>query len=202
MSQDNQRVQPPPPENGDVNRELYTEFGALLERYCEGIKGVLSADGEREQVAVLGVLRQSLNAQSNALAEAFYEMFDRQDIEGQAVIVKYIKSTGALELVANTSSLMSDSSMNQKSLLSWIILILEILKEIIVMLGHLLHLPDSVIEFILGILDILDKILKLLSQFLGSRAADIANRSDQIFWESLQRFWRTTAALKMNGLPS
>jgi hypothetical protein len=194
---DNNPIVTPPPAN-DVNRTLYTSFADLLDQYFEGIQSVLSADGEMEQKAVVGAMRLSANTQAKALAETFHEIFDRQDNEGRVVLNKYIDATGAMTLIANTRSLMNDPANNQRSLLSWISLILEILKEIIVMLADLLHLPKSVVHIILAILEILEKIVKLISQFLGSRAAEIADSSDRIFWTSLERYWNTTAAWNKN----
>lgn len=181
-------------------RDTYSDFAVLLDEYCGGVRSVLVAEGEPEQAEVLDVMRQAIATQARSLAVTFQEIYDNQDGEGRQAIASFLGTAGAQGMIDQTRALLANDTLQKKPLLSWIGLILDILKELIVMIGELLNLPGKLIKLILAILEILEKILKLIAQFLGSKAAQIADDSDRIFWTSLERYWNTTAALRRNGV--
>ncbi|MGH9798960.1 MAG: hypothetical protein ACRD82_01210 [Blastocatellia bacterium] len=183
-------------------RLAFFGFSELLEEYCDGVRDVLKSEAAIEQVEVLEVMKLALKKQSNSLVETFQEIYDNQDAEGRQFLEKFINSTDVTELIVRGRALLKSTSTQKRSLLGWIILIIELIKEILVMIGDLFNLPQRVIKFILGILEIVEKILKFIAMLLGERQAEIADSSDRIFWTSLERYWNTTAAWKKNPLRS
>lgn len=194
-------LNPPTSENNEY-RMAFFGFSELLEEYCDGVRDVLKSEGAIEQIEVLGVMKLALKKQSNSLVETFQEVYDTQDAEGRQFLEKFIRSTDVTELIVRGRALLKSTATQKRSLLGWIILIVELIKEILVMIGDLFNLPDRVIKFILGILEIVEKILKFIAMLLGEREAQIADSSDRIFWTSLERYWNTTAAWKKNPIRS
>lgn len=145
-------------------------------------------------------MKLALKKQASSLVETFQDIYDSQDAEGRQFLEKFIRSTDVTELIVRSRALLKGPTLQKRSLLEWIILIIELIKEILVMIGDLFNLPDRVIKFILGILEIVEKILKFIAMLLGQRGAEIADSSDRIFWTSLERYWNTTAAWKKNPL--
>lgn len=188
------------PEAPPEYRHTYADFAVLLDEYCGGIHTVLTSEGEAEQAAVLDVLRQALATQARSLAETFQAMYDNQDPEGRETIEGFLETAGARNMIAQTRALLGNDSLQKKPLLSWIGLILEILKKIIAVISDLLNLPGKLIKYILAIILLLEQIFKMLAQFLGLKAAQQADNSDRILWTSLERYWNTTAALRKNGV--
>ncbi|HQR33959.1 MAG TPA: hypothetical protein PLK30_14580 [Blastocatellia bacterium] len=191
----------PPPENNEY-RLAFFGFSELLEEYSNGVRDVLKSEGANEQIEVLEVMKLALKKQASSLVETFQDIYDSQDAEGRQFLEKFIRSTDVTELIVRSRALLKGPTLQKRSLLEWIILIIELIKEILVMIGDLFNLPDRVIKFILGILEIVEKILKFIAMLLGQRGAEIADSSDRIFWTSLERYWNTTAAWKKNPLRS
>lgn len=186
--------------NSEPNDFLNPFFGFsdFLEEYCQAVKEVLNSEGAKEKAEVLDVVRRAIRTQSEALTEIVQEIHQIQDEEGRRYIERFVASSGAKEMIANGRDLLMDTSLQKRSLVCWILIILEAIKNLIAMLGNLFPQLRKLLELIYAILEILDKLIKFIALLLGEECAEVANLADKVFWTTLERYLNTTAALKRN----
>jgi hypothetical protein len=173
-------------------------FARLVGDFSQAIQGELELDQLEEQRQVAGVLAAGLQTQCEALGRLMLDHVGRADEEQLAQARTYLAASGVAGMIEQTRALMAPGTLQKKSLLSWIIFILEVIKEIFPILADLLHLPKKIVLLIQGILEIIDKILRMLTGFLGREAATNADQAQQIMWSSLERYWQATASFRSN----
>jgi hypothetical protein len=177
-------------------RAVFEPFVALIDEYFQSIDDLLASEGEQEQRQVIGVLRTAGRTQAETFNRTFQEIFDAQDDDGRSLLARYLNGSGAPQMIADARGLLGNRALQRRSLLDWIGIILSVIKELLPILADLLNIGGKILKFIMALLEILDKILELLGVSLGGRARENNSAAEEIVWRSLERYWRTTAAMK------
>lgn len=183
-------------EGADEIRAVFEPFVALVDEYFQSIDELLAGEGEQEQRQVIGVLRTAGRTQTETFNRTFQEIFDAQDDDGRRLLARYLNGSGAPQMIADARGLLANRALQRRSLLEWIGLILSVIKELLPILADLLNIGGRILKFIMALLEILDKILELLGVSLGGRARENNSAAEEVVWRSLERYWRTTAAMK------
>lgn len=179
-------------------RGVVEGFAQLVEEFSQAIQGELGLERLEEQRQVAGVLTSGLRTQCEALGRLMLDHVERADEEQIAHARTYLAATGVTGMIEQTRALMAAGTLQKKSLLSWIIFILEVIKELFPILADLLHLPKRIVLLIQAILEVIDKILRMLTGFLGREAATNADQAQAIMWSSLDRYWQATDSFRTN----